>query len=54
MQQRTRNINQVIIDSKITFFDNTKMYFFLTAAGDGTNYCVSAISENKLELLAAD
>ncbi|TKS56283.1 hypothetical protein FCN74_07335 [Mesohalobacter halotolerans] len=53
MQKRCNDINQTLMRKHVTNFNGTKMYMFLSVARDG-NVCISSISENKLEVIAAD
>lgn len=53
MQERCNNINQTLMKSKTVTFNGTKLYMFMSVAVDG-KACISSISENKLEVLAAD
>ena len=53
MQERCNNINQTLMKSKTVILNGTKLYMFMSVAEDG-QACISSISENKLEVLAAD
>lgn len=53
MQERCNNINQTLMKKKTATFNGTKLYMFMSVAKDG-QACISSISENKLEVLAAD
>ena len=53
MQKRCNNINQTLMKKKTVTFNGTKLYMFMSVAEDG-QACISSISENKLEVLAAD
>ena len=53
MQQRCNDINQNLMRKKVTNFNGTKMYMFLSVATNGY-VCISSISENKLEVIATD
>jgi hypothetical protein len=53
MQERCNTINQTLMKKKTVTFNGTKLYMFMSVAEDG-QACISSISENKLEVLAAD
>ena len=53
MLERTKNLNQTLMKKKSVNFDGTKIYMFLSVAENGY-VCISSISENALQLLAAD
>ena len=53
MLERTKNLNQTLMKKKSVNFDGTKIYMFLSVAENGY-VCISSISENVLEVLAAD
>lgn len=53
MQQRCNAVNQTLMKKKTVTFNGTKLYMFMSVAQSG-EACISSISENKLEVLAAD
>lgn len=53
MHKRCRTIGQSLMRSKTVHFKGTKLYMFLSVAKNG-DVCISSISENELEVLAAD
>lgn len=53
MKNRCRNVGQTLMKSKTVYFNGTKLYMFLSVAENGY-VCISSISENALEILAAD
>lgn len=53
MLERCNNINQTLMKKKTVTLNGTKLYMFMSVAEDG-QACISSISENKLEVLAAD
>jgi hypothetical protein len=53
MQKRCSDIGQTLMKSKTVYFNGTKLYMFLSVAQNGY-VCISSISENALEILAAD
>lgn len=53
MLQRCNAVNQTLMKKKMVTFNGTKLYMFLSVAQDG-QACISSVSENKLEVLAAD
>jgi hypothetical protein len=53
MQKRCNDIGQTLMKSKTVYFNGTKLYMFLSVAQNGY-VCISSISENALEILAAD
>ena len=53
MLERCNNINQTLMRKKTVTFNGTKLYMFMSVAEDG-QACICSISENKLEVLAAD
>ena len=55
MKNRCRDIGQTYIDGKSISVDNTKTYVFLTQGNRHPDfYCVTMITENKLEVLKTD
>ncbi|MDG1842614.1 MAG: hypothetical protein P8I93_09730 [Crocinitomicaceae bacterium] len=55
MINRCSNINQKLIKSHQSKFNNTSLYMFFTTSTEHPNQsCVTSISENKLEILASD
>lgn len=53
MKKRLLNVNQTLMDSKMTSFDGKTLYVFLSVAEDGT-VCISSVSEFALEVIASD
>ena len=53
MQDRCKTINQTLMKKKTVNFDGTKLFMFLSVAENGY-VCISTVSENVLEILAAD
>ena len=53
MQSRCNAVNQTLMKKKSVNFNGTKLYMFLSVAENG-DACISSISENALEILAAD
>ena len=53
MEKRCMEIGQKLMKGKTAYFNSTKLYMFLSVAENGY-VCVSIISENALEILAAD
>ena len=53
MQQRCNAVNQTLMKKKSVVFNGTKLYMFLSVAQNG-QACISSISEDSLEVLAAD
>jgi len=53
MQNRCNEIGQTLMRSKTVNFNGTKLYMFLSVAENGY-VCISSVSENALEVLAAD
>lgn len=53
MQKRCKTINQKLMEKKTVNFDGTKLYMFMSVDVNGY-VCISTISENALEILAAD
>ena len=53
MQKRCKTINQALVRKKTVNFNGTKLFMFMTV-GENGNVCISTISENALEILAAD
>lgn len=53
MKVRCNEVNQTLMKKKSVVFNGTKLYMFLSVARDG-QACISSISENKLEVFAAD
>jgi hypothetical protein len=53
MQKRCRDVGQTLMKSKTVYFNGTKLYMFLSVAENGY-VCISSISENALEILAAN
>jgi tetratricopeptide (TPR) repeat protein len=53
MESRCRAINQTLMRTKTTHFNGIKLYMFLSVAENGY-VCISTISENVLEIVAAD
>lgn len=53
MQNRCNELGHNLMKSKTVNFNGTKLYLFLSVAENGY-VCVSSISENILEILAAD
>ena len=53
MQNRCNELGQNLMKSKTVNFNGIKLYLFLSVAENGY-VCVSSISENTLEILAAD
>jgi hypothetical protein len=55
MKNRCSNIGQTYIDGKSISVDNTRTYVFLTQGNRHPDfYCVTMITENKLEVLKTD
>ena len=55
MKNRCRDIGQTYIDGKGINVDNTRTYVFLTQGNRHPDfYCVTMITENKLEVLKTD
>lgn len=53
MQDRCNSIGQTLMKTKTIDFNGTKLYAFLSVSENGM-VCITTISENKLEVLAAD
>jgi tetratricopeptide (TPR) repeat protein len=53
MQNRCNAINQTLMKKKSVNFNGTTLYMFLSVAENGY-VCISSVSENALEVLAAD
>jgi hypothetical protein len=53
MQDRCKTINQTLMKKKTVNFDGTKLFMFMSVAENGY-VCISTVSENALEILAAD
>ena len=53
MQDRCNSINQTLMKKKSVNFEGTKLYMFLSVAENGY-VCISTVTENALEVLAAD
>tara|TARA_Y100000385_G_scaffold235325_1_gene249045 strand:- start:956 stop:1420 length:465 start_codon:yes stop_codon:yes gene_type:complete len=53
MQNRCNSINQTLMKKKSVNFNGTKLYMFLSVAENGY-VCITSVSENALEVLAAD
>lgn len=53
MQNRCNSTNQTLMKKKSVNFNGTKLYMFLSVAENGY-VCISSVSENALEVLAAD
>ena len=53
MENRCNEIGQTLMKSKTVNFKGTKLYMFLSVAENGY-VCISSVSENALEVLAAD
>ena len=55
MKNRCRDIGHTYIDGKSSSLDNTRIYVFLTKGIRHPDfYCVTMITENKLEVLKTD
>ena len=55
MKNRCGDIGQTYIDGKSSSLDNTRIYVFLTKGIRHPDfYCVTMITENKLEVLTTD
>lgn len=53
MQNRCNATNQTLMKKKSVNFNGTKLFMFLSVAENGY-VCISSVSENALEVLAAD
>lgn len=53
MQNRCKSVNQTLMRKKSVYFNGTQLYMFLSLARNG-QVCISSVSENALEVLAAD
>lgn len=53
MRERMSDINQTLMKSKVVVFEGVELYYYLSVTENGMT-CISAVSENKLEIIASN